>query len=111
MVLLTLTSPRDAAGRDWPAYGGNAEGTRYSPLTGINRSNVDRLEVAWQFDPEDGAAGASTGSATPRFQAQPIVVDGVLYSLTPGGGNLIALEGSTGRLKWSWHAGVRGAGR
>src|SRR5262249_25762225 len=92
-------------------YGGNAEGTRYSSLTEINRSNVDRLEVAWRFDPEDGAAGASSGPATPRLPAPPIVRHGRLYSPTPRGGHPIALEGSTGRLKWSWHAGVRGAGR
>jgi quinoprotein glucose dehydrogenase len=109
--LVTLTRHDAAAGRDWPAYGGNAEGTRYSPLTEINRGTVGRLDVAWQFDPADVAISPSTPPGTVRFQGQPIVVDGVLYSLTPGGGNLIALDGATGGLKWSWHAGVRGAGR
>jgi quinoprotein glucose dehydrogenase len=109
--LVTLTRHEAGAGRDWPAYGGNPEGTRYSPLTEVNRGTVERLEVAWQFDPADVAISPSTSPGTVRFQGQPIVVDGVLYSLTPGGGNLIALDGATGRLKWSWHAGVRGAGR
>ena len=31
---------------DWPAYGGNPGGTRYSPLIQINRQNVSQLEIA-----------------------------------------------------------------
>ena len=88
---------------DWPIYGGNAEGTRFSPLTQINRTNVGRLEVAWQFDPREGPVT--------RFQAQPIVVDGVLYTPSPGGFSVIALDGGTGELKWSWNAGTRTAVR
>ena len=84
---------------DWPAYGGDPEGTRYSPLTQINRSNVGRLQVAWQFDP---------GQAPPsgRFQAQPIVVNGILYSVTPDS-SVVALDGATGKLEWSWNSGER----
>ena len=88
---------------DWPVYGGNAEGTRFSRLTQINRSNVGQLEVAWQFDPLEGPVT--------RFQAQPIVVDGVLYTPSPGGFSVIALDGRTGKLKWSWNAGTRTAVR
>src|SRR5258706_15805245 len=88
-----------SAQQDWPAYGGNAEGTRYSPLTQINRSNVDRLRVAWQFD-----RGGSLPSG--RFQTQPIVVNGILYTVTPDS-SLVALDGATGNLKWSWKSGGR----
>jgi len=31
---------------DWPHYGADAGGTRFSPLTQINRDNVDSLRVA-----------------------------------------------------------------
>ena len=54
LVSLLGAQENRAAQRDWPAYGGDPEGTRYSSLTQINRSNVDRLRVAWQFEP--GAA-------------------------------------------------------
>jgi quinoprotein glucose dehydrogenase len=57
------------------------------------------LQVAWQFNP--GELPPNT-----RFQAQPIVVDGVLYSVTPVS-SVVALEGATGKLKWSWNAGER----
>jgi quinoprotein glucose dehydrogenase len=84
---------------DWPAYGGNPQGTRYSSLTQIDRTNVGRLRVAWQFAPTDSAPNG-------RFQAQPIVVNGILYSVTPASG-VVALDGATGKLKWSWNSGER----
>jgi quinoprotein glucose dehydrogenase len=91
------------AQQDWPAYGGDAQGTRYSTLTQINRSNVGQLQIAWQFDPGDSSPGG-------RFQAQPIVIDGILYTVTPGG-SVAALDGATGKPKWSWKSGERTAGR
>jgi glucose dehydrogenase len=96
------SQPQLQTGRDWPVYGGDSAGSRYSPLSQINRSNVRRLRVAWQFDPSDGLAS--------RLQAQPIIVDGVLYSPTPGS-SVIALDAGTGRLKWSWNSGARTAVR
>ena len=90
---------QDTSRHDWPAYGGDPAGTRYSPLTQINRSNVGRLQVAWQFDPGEGPPNG-------RFQAQPIVVNGILYSVTPANG-VVALDGATGKLKWSWNPGER----
>jgi quinoprotein glucose dehydrogenase len=99
LVTVLGAQESDSAGRDWPAYGGDPGGTRYSTLTQINRSNVDRLRMAWQFDPGDTQPNG-------RFQAQPIVVNGILYSVTPGG-SVVALDGETGKLKWSWKSGER----
>src|SRR5262245_1390926 len=33
----------------WPAYGGDAGGSRYSAANEITRENVKDLKVAWQF--------------------------------------------------------------
>ena len=38
---------------DWAYYGHDAGGTRYSPLTQINRQNVADLKVAWVFHTGD----------------------------------------------------------
>src|SRR5277367_3933343 len=54
--------------RDWPIYGGTSENNHYSPLTQINRSNVQQLKVAWSFDTEEPGG----------LQTSPIVVEGVL---------------------------------
>lgn len=99
LVTVLGAQENGAAQRDWPAYGGDPEGTRYSALTQINRSNVSQLKVAWQYNP--GEVPPNT-----RFQAQPIVVDGVLYSVTPVS-SVVALDGATGQLRWSWNAGER----
>jgi quinoprotein glucose dehydrogenase len=95
LLLATALGAQDT--RDWPAYGGNPEGTRFSPLTQINRSNVGQLKVAWQFVPD------SIRSEN-RFQAQPIVVDGILYTVTPAN-TVVALDGATGRVKWTARSG------
>src|SRR5208282_1479102 len=73
--------------RDWPAYGGGPEGIRYSDLRQINRSNVANLRVAWSYDTSDG-----TGDG----QTQPIVIDGVLFGLTPRH-KVVALDAATGK--------------
>ena len=80
--------------RDWPVYGGNPESTRYSPLKQITRANVGRLKVAWTYD-------ASGGGGRGGLQTNPIVVNGVVYGNTRAG-KVVALDGASGKLIWSW---------
>lgn len=87
-------------GTDWPAYGGNSEGTRYSRLSQINRGNVSRLQIAWKYDCEDGSGDTQT---------QPIVVGDVLYGVTPRH-KIIALNAATGKLLWRFDSGIIGRG-
>jgi glucose dehydrogenase len=52
-VLLILALPATAAfgqalDASWAHYGGDEGGSRFSPLTQINRDNVAKLELAWQ---------------------------------------------------------------
>jgi quinoprotein glucose dehydrogenase len=86
-------------GRDWAISGSDAANTRYSPLKEITRDNVSRLEVAWQYDPGGDARGG--------LQTTPLVIDGVVYAETADG-RLIALDGATGTLKWSWSSDTHG---
>jgi glucose dehydrogenase len=51
---------------EWPSYGGDAGGMRYSPLTQINRDNVSRLKVAWVFHTEDFALALVDELEQPR---------------------------------------------
>ncbi len=83
--------------QDWPVYGGTAENNHFSPLKQINRSNVQQLTVAWTFDTEE----------TGGLQTSPIVVDGVLYGLTPSE-KMFALNAATGKLLWKFDSGVKG---
>ena len=83
--------------RDWPRYGGTPEGNHYSPLAQINRENVTRLQVAWQFD--SGEAGG--------LQSSPIIVNGVFYGITPTQ-KIFALDALTGKLLWKFDSGIVG---
>ena len=44
-------APAPSGFAGWPAYGGDAGGSRWSPLTEIDRGNVAALEPAWVFSP------------------------------------------------------------
>jgi quinoprotein glucose dehydrogenase len=86
--------------QDWPSYGGGPHGIRYSALRQINRDNVSRLHLAWTYDTADG-----TGDP----QTQPIVVDGVLFGVTPRH-KVVALDAATGKLRWRFDSGIEGRG-
>ncbi len=88
---------------DWPAYGRDAGGERFSPLDGINRANVASLQVAWTFRTGD-AYQPPRGRPT-AFEATPLYVDGTLYLSTPVG-RVIALDPVTGRQRWVFDAKV-----
>ena len=47
-VLLLSGMPAVVLASGWPAYGGDTGGSRFSSADQIDRSNVDRLEIAWQ---------------------------------------------------------------
>ncbi len=85
---------------DWPYYGGDAGGSRYSPLTQIDKSNVARLEVAWEYNTGDVSDGTD-GRRKSEFEATPIVVDGTMFLSTPFD-RVVALDPETGREKWSF---------
>ncbi len=83
--------------QDWPAYGGGPENNHYSNLTQINKSNVKRLTVAWSFDTQEEGG----------LQTSPIIVEGVLYGITPTQ-KLFALDAAAGKLLWKFDSGIRG---
>ena len=76
---------------DWPSYGNNVGGSRYSPLDQINRDNVSELEVAWTYRTNAGGS----------FKATPLQVGELLYVCT-GGNRVIALDADSGELRWQF---------
>jgi quinoprotein glucose dehydrogenase len=84
----------------WPNYGKDGGGTRYSPATQIDRTNVTQLKAAWTYrtgalprDPELDKKAA--------FEATPILVDGKLFLSTPYD-HVIALNPETGTKIWEF---------
>jgi len=88
------------AASDWPNYGNDPGGMRYSPLIQINRENAAKLKVAWVFhigDISDGSGGRKRSG----FETTPILVDGTLYFTTPFN-RVIALDPETGKQLWAF---------
>ena len=75
----------------WLMYGGNYQSWRFSPLTDINRQNVQHLRAAWLFQ---------TGIPN-QLQASPVIAGGILY-LTTAYNHLHALDAETGQPLWKY---------
>lgn len=75
---------------------GTPGNSHYSALNQINRSNVAQLKEIWRFD-----TGESTG-----LETTPVVVDGVLYGLTPSK-KVFALDAATGKQRWCFDSKVK----
>jgi quinoprotein glucose dehydrogenase len=103
LALITLALSAAGAARaqspaqagDWGAYGRDAGGTRFSPLAQIDTANVSRLKLAWVY--RTGDLLRSRG----RFEATPLVLDGLLYVSTPLG-RVSALDPATGAERWTY---------
>ena len=85
---------------EWPTYGNDPGGMRYSPLSLINRENVSKLKVAWIFHTGDISDG-SRDRRRSGFEATPILVDGTLY-FTTAFNRVIALDPETGKQRWAY---------
>jgi quinoprotein glucose dehydrogenase len=85
---------------DWPAYGNDPGGARYSPLAQITRSNVRNLKVAWTYRTGDVSDGGQ-GKQPSAFEATPIELEGTLYLATPFD-RVIALDPETGVERWTY---------
>ena len=103
MLTLFLILGMQAPG-DWPAYGRDPGGARFSPLTQITRENVATLQVAWTYHTGEPDM-ASMSHRPPALEVTPLVVDGLMYISTPAG-NIIALDPVTGAERWRYDAGV-----
>jgi quinoprotein glucose dehydrogenase len=74
----------------WSDYGGSPDGSQYSALHQIDRSNVSKLQVAWTYKTGDDR----------KYLFNPLVVDGTMYVLAKDNA-IVALDAATGRELWS----------
>jgi quinoprotein glucose dehydrogenase len=103
LAALACAAPEpDGSGQvaDWRHYGGDAGGSRFSPLVQITRENVGRLEVAWIHRSGDVLDGTTTLGAS-SLQVTPLVVGDALYYCTPKN-RVFALDAETGAERWRY---------
>jgi quinoprotein glucose dehydrogenase len=99
--IATASTPADCGPvAEWPSYGNDPGGMRYSPLDQINRDNVKDLKVAWTYHTGDVSDGTQAKRKS-SFENTPIVVDGTMYLSTPFN-RVIALDPESGAEKWAY---------
>jgi alcohol dehydrogenase (cytochrome c) len=74
---------------DWPSYNGGMNGSRYSPLAQIDRTNAGRLAPKWIYS-----------LTNQRLQVTPVVVGGVMYVTSAN--ECYALDAGSGREIWRY---------
>jgi quinoprotein glucose dehydrogenase len=82
--------------REWRVYHGDRGGRQWSPLAEIHRGNVASLRPAWEYT----ASGLSPDAST-QIQCNPLVVEGVLYGISPDHA-AFALDAATGAELWTF---------
>jgi quinoprotein glucose dehydrogenase len=110
MLLASLSAgaasaaPESPPAEGWPHYGRDAGGTRHSPLTQIDASNLEQLEIAWQFRTGELGQDARQGENL-TFEATPVLWRGTLYFST-GFGTAFAIDAASGREVWRFDSKV-----
>lgn len=96
-------APTQPAG-DWPQWGGDLFGQRYSPLTQITPQNVAQLEEVWRY--RTGDMPAENDPAEITDENTPLKIGNMLYLCTPHS-KVIALNATTGKEVWQFDPKVR----
>lgn len=104
-LLAAVTASKSGIGIDysgpiagWDSFGGDAGGSRFSPLTQITPDNVDKLELQWVYHTHDYPAERPDATQT-TFQATPIIDKDTLYFCS-GLSRAFAIDAITGKEKW-----------
>ena len=88
LALLAWTQ-KDTDYTQWASYLGGPDRNHYSTLNQITPENVKDLQVAWTYSLPDSG----------QMQANPIIVDGVLYGVSASV-QAFALDAATGKEIW-----------
>jgi quinoprotein glucose dehydrogenase len=119
LLAQSKTAQSTVASTEWPTYGHDPGGMRFSPVAQITPANVSQLKAAWVYHmkPVAAAAPATAGEGVPApaqgrgggrgrggsgfaaGQTTPLVVNGVMYISTPYG-RIVALDPTTGQEVW-----------
>lgn len=75
---------------NWTSYNGDIGGNRYTTLSQINKTNVQRVAPRWSF---------TLPNVSP-LQGTPLVVDGLMY--VTAANECYALDAGSGRMVWKW---------
>ena len=81
----------DREPQNWMHYWGNYQGTHYSALKQITKSNVADLQLQWSIQL----------SETLGLETEPLVIDGIMYT-SGQPGTVLATDATTGKQIWQF---------
>src|SRR5580700_10829470 len=100
LALSGQSNGKAAVNGDWPMFLHDLAGTRYSPLTQIDPTNVSKLTQAWMYRFNREGKTIKGNSPSELYQEiTPIVVNGVMY--LPAGDRIVALDPETCKEIWT----------
>ena len=79
-VVVLVSSGADAqqgapASGEWPTYGGDLGGTKYSPLDQIDAANFGDLEIAWRWQSSDAFMSKTTPSGGEWWATSDVIFE------------------------------------
>lgn len=95
LALATVLAGRGVAAPHtigWPQWGNTADNTHFAALSQIDAANVGRLRLAWK---------RSEGQAQSGWETFPVVVGRTMY-YTTNTDQVLAVDATTGRMRWSF---------
>ncbi|MGP0175096.1 membrane-bound PQQ-dependent dehydrogenase, glucose/quinate/shikimate family [Pseudomonas sp. NCHU5208] len=101
--MAVAATPSTASASDWTAYGGSAQGDRYSSAAQITPDNVGRLKKAWEFH-----TGDLPGEGDPKEltnEVTPLKIGDNLFICTPHS-IAIAVDADTGEERWRFDPAI-----
>ena len=99
LCLPLCASAQSTKGGDWPSYGYDAGGGRFSPLTQITPDNVNKLQVAWTY--HMNPIPSQKLARVPFATTTPLVVGNRMFLGTPYG-RVVALDSTRGKQLWAY---------
>ncbi|MCY3928142.1 MAG: PQQ-binding-like beta-propeller repeat protein [Acidobacteria bacterium] len=91
----------------WIERAADKAATQYSPLDQIDASNLDQLEIAWQWISVDRVVREQQSQVSGRahrifhYEATPLYVDGRLF-ISTSLGQVAEVDAATGETVWSF---------
>ncbi|MBT5146551.1 MAG: PQQ-binding-like beta-propeller repeat protein [Gemmatimonadetes bacterium] len=100
-LLLALFGSPAVADDEWSHHGADRRATKFADLTQIHAGNFDSLRILWRWKTGDQQIIDDEGVESAGFRNTPIVVDGVLYTISPLN-RVSALDAATGTELWTF---------
>ncbi|MGK0498809.1 MAG: quinoprotein glucose dehydrogenase [Oceanicoccus sp.] len=96
--------------QDWPYWSGDAGGSRFSPLTEINKDNVDQLQIAWRYSLDELGNRSKMQLFFSGHHATPLKLPtaaGDHLVLCSAFNKIVALDPGNGAERWSYTTPLR----